>query len=140
VRNVRLWRGLLGVDHRTVIEDIELGEEGTDGVERVVIRVRARRGVARRCGRCGRKAPWYDRGEGRRRWRGLDWGTVQVVLEADAPRVNCPEHGPTVVAVPWARHHAGHTYGFDDTVAWLAVACSKTAVCELMRIAWRTVG
>ena len=42
--------------------------------------------------------------------------------------------------VPWARHHAGHTYAFDDTVAWLAVACSKTAVCELMRIAWRTVG
>ena len=65
---------------------------------------------------------------------------MQVVLEADAPRVNCPAHGPTVVAVPWARHHAGHTYAFDDTVAWLAVACSKTAVCELMRIAWRTVG
>lgn len=39
-----------------------------------------------------------------------------------------------------ARHRAGHTYAFDDTVAWLAVACSKTAVCELMRIAWRTVG
>ena len=71
---------------------------------------------------------------------GPDWGTVQVVLEADAPRVNCPAHGPTVVAVPWARHHAGHTYAFDDTVAWLTVACSKTAVCELMRIAWRTVG
>ena len=57
---------------------------------------------------------------------------MQVVLEAEAPRVNCPEHGPTVVAVPWARHHAGHTSAFDDTVAWLAVACSKTAVCELM--------
>ena len=67
-------------------------------------------------------------------------GTVRVLLEADAPRVNCPTHGPTVVGVPWARHHAGHTLAFDDTVAWLAVACSKTAVCELMRIAWRTVG
>ncbi|MCW2652299.1 MAG: transposase, partial [Mycobacterium sp.] len=96
--------------------------------------------LTRRCGRCQRKAPRYDRGEGRRRWRGLDWGTVQVFLEADAPRVNCPAHGPTVVAVPWARHHAGHTYGFDDTAAWLVVVCSKTAVCELMRIAWRTVG
>ena len=103
-------------------------------------RVRPRSGVSRRCGRCGRRAPWYDRGAGRRRWRGLDWGTVQVFLEADAPRVNCPADGPTVVAVPWARHHAGHTYAFDDTVAWLAVACSKTAVCELMRVAWRTVG
>jgi len=54
--------------------------------------------------------------------------------------VDCPEHGATVIAVPWARHKAGHTHGFDDTVAWLAVQCSKTAVCEFMRIAWRTVG
>ena len=121
MRNVRLWRGLLGVDKRTVIEDIEFDQEGADGVQLVVARVRPRSGVSRRCGRCGRRAPWYDRGEGRRRWRGLDWGTMQVVLEADAPRVNCPAHGPTVVAVPWARHHAGHTLGFDDTVAWLAV-------------------
>ena len=143
MRNVRLWRALLGVDQRTVIEDIEVEEfeeEDADGDTLVVARVRPRSGVSRRCGRCGCRAPWYDRGEGRRRWRGLDWGTVQVVLEADAPRVNCPTHGPTVVAVPWARHHAGHTLAFDDTVAWLAVACSKTAVCELMRIAWRTVG
>lgn len=29
---------------------------------------------------------------------------------------------------------------FDDQVAWLAVHTSKTAVAELMRIAWRTVG
>ena len=140
MRNVRLWRGLLGVDKRTVIEGIEFAEERADGAELVVARVRPRSGVSGRCGRCGARAPWYDRGEGRRRWRGLDWGTVQVVLEADAPRVNCATHGPTVVAVPWARHHAGHTYAFDDTVAWLAVACSKTAVCQLMRIAWRTVG
>ena len=143
MRNVRLWRELLGVDQRTVIEGIEVEEfeeEDADGDTLVVARVRPRSGVSRRCGRCGCRAPWYDRGEGRRRWRGLDWGTVQVVLEADAPRVNCPSHGPTVVAVPWARHHAGHTLAFDDTVAWLAVACSKTAVCELMRVAWRTVG
>lgn len=141
MRNVRLFRALLGVDQRTVIEDIEFEEfeeDDADGDTLVVARVRPRSGVSRRCGRCGRRAPWYDRGEGRRRWRGLDWGTVQVVLEAAAPRVNCPTHGPTVVAVPWARHHAGHTLAFDDTVAWLAVACSKTAVCELMRVAWRT--
>jgi len=43
-------------------------------------------------------------------------------------------------AVPWARHGAGHTRAFDDAVAWLAVQCSKSAVVELMRIAWRSVG
>src|SRR5699024_4396334 len=62
------------------------------------------------------------------------------VLEAQAPRVNCPEHGPTVAAVPWARHGAGHTLVFDEQVAWLATQTSKAAVTQLMRIAWRTVG
>ena len=135
MRGVRLWRELLGVE-RTVIEDVEFDQ----GTGCVIARVRPRRGARGRCGRCGCKAGGYDRGEGRRRWRGLDLGTIEVWLEAEAPRVNCPEHGPTVAAVPWARHGAGHTRAFDDTVAWLAVQCSKTAVCELMRIAWRTVG
>jgi transposase len=54
--------------------------------------------------------------------------------------VGCPEHGPTVAAVPWARHDAGHTLAFDDQVAWLAVHTSRSAVAALMRIAWRTVG
>ena len=30
--------------------------------------------------------------------------------------------------------------GFDDTVAWLAVETSKTAISELLRVAWPTVG
>ena len=49
-------------------------------------------------------------------------------------------HGPTVAAVPWARHRARHTRDFDDQAAWLAVRTSKSAVMELMRVAWRTVG
>jgi transposase len=65
---------------------------------------------------------------------------MPVWLEAEAPRVRCREHGVVVAHVPWARHGAGHTRDFDDTVAWLAVACSKSAVCELLRVAWRTVG
>ena len=42
--------------------------------------------------------------------------------------------------MPWARHDAGHTYAFDDQVAWLATQSSKSTVTELMRIGWRTVG
>jgi transposase len=135
VRDGRVWAGLLGVE-RSSVERVEFDvEEGL-----LVAHVRPARGERGRCGVCRRRCPGYDRGQGRRRWRALDLGTVRAELEADAPRVRCPEHGPTVAAVPWARHGAGHTYGFDDTVAWLAVQCSKTAVCELLRIAWRTVG
>ena len=54
--------------------------------------------------------------------------------------MNCPEHGPTVTQVPWARHNAGHSFSFDDQVAWLATHTSKSTVVELMRVAWRTVG
>jgi len=121
---------------RTVIEAVVFDED----IGAVVVSVRPRKGASHRCGRCGRRGPWFDRGEGRRRWRALDLGTVPVWLEADAPRVSCREHGPTVLQVPWARHGVGHTRDFDDTVAWLATQCSKTAVTELMRIAWRTVG
>ena len=135
MRNASVWQRVLGLA-RTVIEGVVFDEDAAA----IVVSVRPRKGARRRCGRCGRRAVWFDRGEGRRRWRGLDVGTVQVWLEADAPRVNCRVHGPTVGQVPWARHGVGHTRDFDETVAWLATQCSKTAVTELMRIAWRTVG
>jgi len=45
-----------------------------------------------------------------------------------------------VAAVPWARHDSRFTRSFEDQVAWLAVNTSKTAVAELMRVAWRSVG
>ena len=113
MRDASLWVSVLGVE-QTVVESVDV-----DG-RCLVVSVRPRRFAAGRCGRCGRRAPRYDRGEGRRRWRTLDLGLVQTFLEADAPRVNCPLHGPTVQAVPWARHGTGHTRAFDDTVAWLA--------------------
>lgn len=135
MRNARVFRALLGVEN-TVVEGVEFDEVD----ELLVARVRPARGARGRCGVCRRRCGRYDGGEGRRRWRTLDAGTTRVFLEADAPRVRCREHGVTVAAVPWARHGAGHTYCFDQQVAWLATQSSKTAVTVLMRIAWRTVG
>lgn len=53
---------------------------------------------------------------------------------------DAPITGVVVAAVAWARHGAWHTRAFDDQVAWLVTHTSKTAVVELMRVAWRTVG
>ncbi len=136
---VSVWRRVLGVDRATVIEGID-ADDNDRGEAVIVAQVRPRRATKRRCGRCGRRAPGFDQGDGRRRWRALDLGTVRCYLEADAPRVRCAEHGVTVAQVPWARHGAGHTRDFDDAVAWMAVAMSKTAVTMLLRIAWTTVG
>ncbi len=131
-----LWRAVLGVE-KTVIEEVWFDEDQ----EVVVVAVRPVARERGRCGRCRRRCRGYDLGRaGRRRWRGLDLGTVRVFVEAEVPRVACPEHGVVVAHVPWARHDAGHTRMFDDQVAWLATQASKSAVTELMRIAWRTVG
>lgn len=135
MRNARVWARLLGVE-KTVVERVELDDEQ----DILVVSVRPGRGQRRRCGICSRRCPGYDQGQGRRRWRGLDHGTVQTFLEADAPRVRCRDHGVVVAAVPWARHGAGHTHSFDQQVAWLATICAKSAVTTLMRVAWRTVG
>ena len=110
MRDVSLWQGLLGVE-RTVVEEVEFDEDA--GL--LVASVRPTGRERGRCGVCGRRSPGYDAGAGRRRWRSLDLGTVRAVLEADAPRVRCPEHGVVVASVPWARHDAGHTYAFEQT-------------------------
>jgi transposase len=140
-----LLKKLLRVGARVVIERSWL-ETLDDGEQILVVSVRLRKRRTKRglCGRCGRLSPGHDQGgrpeSRRRRWRALDHGTTRVFLEGPAPRVTCTVHGPTVVQVPWARHQVGFTRDFEDQVAWLAVHSSKSAICELLRIAWRTVG
>jgi transposase len=134
VRRRSVWKKLLGL-HRTVVESVEVEDDGA-----VVVSVRPKVGERDRCPHCRRCCAGYDWGEGRRRWRALDLGTSFAYLEAEAPRVTCKDHGVVVAAVPWARHDSGFTRAFEDQVAWLAVHTNKTAVAELMRIAWRTVG
>ncbi len=73
-------------------------------------------------------------------WRALDFGSAQVFVRARAVRVRCCEHGVVAQRVPWARHGARHTAGFEDQVGWLACEVSKSAACELLRVSWRTVG
>jgi len=131
-----LWREAFGLGNATVIEAVEW-DEGRDAF---VASVRPRKGAALRCGRCGEPAPGYDQGDGLRRWRAMDIGATPAYIEAPAPRVDCAEHGPTVVAVPWARHGSRQSSSFEDQVAWLATNTSKSAVVALMRVAWVTVG
>jgi transposase len=66
----------------------------------------------------------------------LDAGTTKVFIEADTVRVQCRTRGPTVAQVPWARHDVGHSRDFDAMAAWLAVRTSKSATCQLLRVAW----
>lgn len=133
----RVWKVLLGVEH-TVIESVDL-EAGPGGQWQVVASVRPTRRRRLRCPYCRKIRRGADAGDGRRRWRGLDLGTVQVFLEADAPRVSCLLHGVVVAAVPWARHDSRFTIGFEDSAAWLAAHTSASTVAELLRSSWRAI-
>jgi hypothetical protein len=64
------------------VEAVDFDEES--GI--LIASVRPTASKQRRCGLCQRHSPKYDQGEGRRRWRALDVGTIAVLLEADAPR------------------------------------------------------
>lgn len=134
MRGIRVWARLLGIQ-RAVVEDVQIGDEGE-----LVVAVRPDWRERDRCGVCRRRSAGFDLGDGRRRWRALDLGMTVAFVEAAAPRVRCRRHGVVVCAVPWARHGSRFTRAFEDQTAWLAVNMSKSAVAELMRIAWRTVG
>ena len=96
-----LAKKLVGVNN-IVIENVEL--EATSVGEQIVIRARPRKNAQCRCGVCGRKCSRFDHGKGLRRWRAPDLGAgTMIFIEAEAPRVNCPEHGVVVQQVPWAR-------------------------------------
>lgn len=129
--------GLCGLGRQVVIETWMLFDRGERSCLEVT--VRHRRGRRLRCGRCGRVAARYDQGGGLRRWRHVDVGFATCELVAAAPRVDCPEHGPTVAEVVWARHGSSFTRAFEDLVVHHAVVANKQAAADRYGISWRAV-
>ena len=129
---------ILGVKN-IVVEKVEIEECNQDS--QLIISARPHKRDMCRCSVCGQKSPRYDRGNGIRRWRAPDFGSgMKVYVEAEAPRVCCPEHGVVVQQFPWARHHSKFTRNFEDTAVWLSLHLSRKAVAEYLRISWDTVG
>lgn len=131
----RIFQKILGVKG-LIVENVEYDDFHCN----VTIKVRPTKGKQHRCPICGRKMPFYDKGRGRRLWRGCDWNNRLVYLSAEAPRIRCKEHGVLVAAVPWARHKSGFTYEFEQMTVCKALNCSKKATAREMRISWQTAG
>ncbi len=129
----RILRYALALAH-TVIESVRI--EG----DVVIIGVRPWKRHGLCCPVCKRKCECYDASQEPRRWRAMDLARSVCFLEYKTRRVRCPEHGVLVESVPWARHKSRFTRDFEDWVACLAVRCTASAVTELARIEWHTVG
>lgn len=136
MRVKRVLMAVLGLGREAVVRSWEL-DEGERPRLAVRVRVKVRR--RGRCGRCGQLASFYDQGGGERRWRHIDVGFATCELIAAAPRVDCGECGPTVAAVPWARHDSAFTRAFEDLVVHDAIVGNKQAAADRYGISWRAV-
>lgn len=89
------------------------------------------------CPQCGRAAPRYDKRT--RQWRHLDTMQFKTLLEAEVPRVRCPEHGVLQVPVPWAEAGSGFTALFEATVIYWLKQASTQAVARALDLSWNAV-
>jgi transposase len=136
VRVNKVLRAILGFTREVVVITVEVVEKARP-VLRVYVRSKCRR--RGRCGRCGELAAWFDNGDGVRSWRHIDAGFATVELVSLARRVDCGSCGPTVAAVPWARHDSRFTRAFEDLVVHDAVVGNKQAAADRYGISWRAV-
>lgn len=89
------------------------------------------------CPHCGQPAPGYDKRT--RQWRHLDTMQFKTLLEAEVPRIQCPEHGVLQVKVPWAEAGSGFTALFEAlAIYWLKQASTK-AVANALDLSWNAV-
>ena len=89
------------------------------------------------CPHCGQTSPVHD--HRRRRWRHLDTCQFTTWVEADVPRIMCPEHGCQTVPVPWADPGSRYTLLFEAFVlSWLKVS-TVDAVRKQLRLSWNAV-
>ena len=123
-----------------VVEGNELFRD-ENGVLHIRILARPNFWHQNECPYCHKRCPGYDRAtKSSKIWRGLDWGGVIVEIESGTHRITCPVHGTVTADVPWAYSGSSFTKEFDRVVGWLAVHLPRSAVSELMRIDWKTVG
>lgn len=73
-----------------------LGVTVCEALKAVTLFVRPEPGHPLRCPHCRQICPGYD--SRTRRWRHLDSCDYQTWIEADVPRVQCPEHGCVQIA------------------------------------------
>ncbi|MBB1625962.1 MULTISPECIES: ISL3 family transposase [Achromobacter] len=90
-----------------------------------------------RCPHCRQICPGYD--SRARRWRHLDTCEYQTWIEADVPRVQCPEHGCVQVGIAWAGSHSRYTKKFEMMVLdWLRET-TILAVSRRLGLSWSAI-
>lgn len=89
------------------------------------------------CPACGKSCPVHDHRH--RQWRHLDTCQFATLVEADVPRIKCPEHGCQTLPVPWAGPGSRYTLLFESFVlSWLKIS-TIDAVRKQLKLSWNAV-
>lgn len=133
MRASTLLRVLLAIQ-QIVVRSFYFDDKG------LVVEVAPRSRRSPRCGECG-AACRRVKDRRTRRWRHLDLAGMMVHLSYSIKRVHCDACGTVKTEqVEWAAPGSGFTYAFEERTAYLAQQGSQTAVSNLLRTSWITVG
>lgn len=133
MRDTDLYSQILGIAAPWSVALVELDTPK----QTVTVHVRIDSTVALNCPGCGKPSPRYDRRQ--RQWRHLDTMQFQTILQADMPRVECPEHGVLQVRAPWSEEGSGFTALFEALVIDWLKAASVATVASYLGLGWKAV-
>jgi transposase len=133
MRDSELYERLLGLEQPWSVEAVELWLAAGE----VHIHVARASAAPLTCPACGKVAPGYDQRP--RSWRHLDTFQYRTLIQAQVPRVDCPEHGVRQIAVPWAEANARFTALFERLIIDWLQAASLAAVAERLGLTWDQV-
>ena len=106
--------------------------------EAIQIRLQAHKGIRGKCSQCGRSAPGYDRRE-ERNWQHVPvWGIPTYFCYAPR-RVQCPEHGIGVEAIPWSEGKRPFTRAMMGFLARWARRLSWRETATVFHTSWEAV-
>lgn len=130
MRDIKLYEKLLGLEPPWRIGSVDLRLDQGE----VVLHMEVQEGTLWGCPACSRRMHAHDHHT--RRWRHLDTCQCKTLIEANVPRVKCPEHGTVTVRVPWAEPHSRFTALFERLAIDLLRDCSVKAASNHLRLTW----
>lgn len=131
MRDKDLYATILGIQSPWKVIDVDLRAKE----EEVIVRLEHDRSEELRCPECRRACPGYD--TRRRRWRHLDTCQFRTIVEAEVPRVDCPDHQVRQIVVPWAEPGSAFTALMEALIIdWAQETANVSAVSRRMGLTW----
>jgi len=127
------YSGLLGVEEPWGVEEIVRNSTTREVHARIVYD----ESEQPECPTCGKRGPIHDRKA--RRWRHLDSCNHKTIIEAEIPRVKCPDHGVLQIKVPWAEKNSRFTLELERHVCQWLRSASISEVGFMFDLSWDEV-